>query len=254
MNHKKIAVSTLFLAGCTTFSPLLGGGASHAPTTESQWSKMEALAGSTEGEIAAGPTRIKGNASYLSHNLRVDTNTCYNLKLYWSFDAAAAVTIGFVPDEVTGQTPNDNLAGRQEKFDTSGSSMSYCADRPGEAVFTVSAITTGGYVNTNELLEYVFVVTQEVETPEQTVSRREDEAARSTAAQQKIDSNVESARQEEERARKNAERHCSGCQAVYLTCLGNGESEFTCVKKFEECTGSLKGSLAQETAGSCRRP
>ncbi len=230
------------------------GSPTHAPTTDEQWKKLDAVAreqaAREEGATLSEPIHLKAQGYSAEHRFQVQGGHCYTAALAWGFPSETTAAVHFQP-RPDGAPVNDFVGGASGRFGRDVGTMAFCADRDGEALLTVSALNAQGAIAMNELLEYAVVIGARAETPEQAKARRGQDEAAGSAARARMDANIAAAKERE--ARNLAER-CRRCTEDFRLCQVDAAAarrnprpgvSFTqsCESKFYVCaTGKYSGT------------
>lgn len=193
-------------------------GPTHPPTTAEQWASLEQAAldrVEQRGVKEIGSAqRLMETGFFVAHPLELAPSTCYEAGLAWGFSGQAHVTVSYQPG-ADGLMPNDHLASTGGKLESGLGSVRFCSDHEGTANLTISSVGPSGAITNNELLEYALVIGSKEETPEESETRRADEAKRASIAGAQIEANIAAAR---ERERQQMARTCRDCGDQYIKC------------------------------------
>jgi hypothetical protein len=187
--------------------------------------------------------RLQAQGFVVEHVFQLTGGWCYAAAVTWATQAQANVSLMFdvAPD---GRRVNEQVGGRREAMSPPGGIIRFCADNSGPANLSISALSAGGAIDPNALLEYSVVVGGSAEAPDAAIARRQSEAERGAAAQAQIDANVAAA---EERDRQNQVARCRECREDLVRCrearaIGAPHrsrgitTESTCEGQFRQCS------------------
>jgi hypothetical protein len=220
----------------------------HDGPTEDWDTTMERArqAAGAHGELVAQQVlTVSGYTGQASQPLDVDAGHCYAASVAWAEPWTAYVSIQFVAEG--GAPPvNESLAGRNAKLPAPGGVVEFCADNPGRAQFTISALDAGGTAKSVQA-RYAIALASQPESAGAAAARRAAEADRAAQTRSQMTANVDAARQ----------KRCDHCWDSYLECrvehtaraIRNDEPVdplAACAPAFREC-GFSTASEAQSS-------
>ncbi len=226
--------------------PGASGRASHAPTTDEQWSTAEAAAAAAArgaGADRLDPViRVAETGAFAARHVAVEGGRCYRVGVAWAFDQALNTSVSYGPGT------NLSLQGESHRIEAPAGVLAFCADKAGAVDLTFSAIPRGGFLSTGELLEYAVVVGSAREPDAARAARRKLEATKAQSSREA------SAASEAQSKIDDADRHqrmCHDCRARYRSC-----SSGSCRRDFDLCAqnGSYVELSKNPDAQPCGAP
>jgi len=198
------------------------------------------------GELLA-PVRIQVAGFMAEQRLTVEGGFCYDAALAWDGPQTTMLSIGFEkrPD---GKPMNDAFAVLTARLAPPGGEKTFCVDRGGTILVTLTALSPAGTVEMNARFDHTLVLGKRKEGGEAGFRRRDDEKQRAAAITAQMDANVAAAK---ERERRDQAQRCRQCDEDFRLCQVDAAARrrnptpgitFTtsCDEKFRQCGFATK--------------
>jgi hypothetical protein len=188
------------------------------------------------------PVRIQAAGFMAEARVSVEGGFCYDAALAWDGPQTTMLSIGFEkrPD---GKPMNDAFAVVTARLAPPGGEKTFCVDRSGTILVTLTALSPAGTVEMNARFDHTLVLGRRKEGGEAGFRRRDAERARAAAIAAQMDANVAAAK---ERERRDQALRCRQCDEDYRLCQIEAAARrrnpppgvtFTtsCEEKFRQC-------------------